>query len=213
VLDPADAPPTVAAAIAPDGLLGRLAASRVWYDGRAELAPLAGSASPQILFARAFGGPPVAIVWLAEAVRERAVAHGDPTALAGAAAELDVEFSETPLARALFDGLRPAAATHAGRIETVAAAASGWADSGDLAALAALAGQARRAGLAVRIGWSDDLDVGYALVEARRGRAVTRAAWLVRPGPSCPPIAADATAVWHAISAGCARIVVVGDAP
>jgi len=218
LLDPKRVAPELGALVAPDGALGRVAASRRWFDGGADVADLSGAGTPQLLYAIALAGPPYAIVWFAQSVRARTSPFGDPDEVRGRAARFGAGFVDAPVAAALADGLRGAAAPPVPadpRRDALIELAVAYAGDGDVATLAELVARAPRG--AVRLGWSADLRLAYVLVELRRGRDVVRAAAVAAasPGAICAPIdladGADAIAV--AVQARCPRIVVHGVAP
>jgi hypothetical protein len=211
LLDVRRAPTEIAALIAPEGALGRLAGTRRWVDGGADVADLAGNGSPQLLYANALIGPPFALVWFAESVRARTAPVGDPDDVRRRAARFGVELVERPLAEVLGEGLDAPARTFEPD-KKLLALADEYAASGDVAALAELVARAPRG--AVRLGWSPDLRLAYVVVELRRGREVVRAAALSAPAPgaSCAPIeiGRSPSAIWEALQARCPRIVVHG---
>ena len=200
LLDAARAPAPIARVVGPDGALGRLAGSRRWVDGGADVADLGGAGTPQLLYAQAMVGPPFAIVWFAEAVRARTAPSGDAGDLRARAARFGLRFAERPVADALL-----APTTARGRIAPrVVALAEEYARTGDVAALAELAA---RAGDAASLGWSPDLGLGYVLVEGGDAR-VALVTGPARREP-CPPIESGAdvaAAVWAAVQARCPRI-------
>ena len=216
LLDPARAPAPIAALVAPDGALGRLTASRRWVDGAADVADLSGAGSPQVLHAHAVGGPPFALAWFAEHVRDRVAPVGEADEVRIRAGRFGVGFVESSIAEVL---LAPGLAAPARELGLDARAAAlidlagEYAETGDVAALAELTA---RAPGAVRLGYSPDLRIAYIVVELDAGDARVRAAALAGPGwgPGCAPIAAgpDArAALWQVLQARCPRIVVHGE--
>lgn len=225
LLDPSFIPKTVGALVAPGALLWQIGGAPRWVDGSETLAPLLGSGTPQVLYARAIGVP-FASVWVSPALRSRVLPQDTLDDLRDLAAGMGVPLIERSLAEALTLGITPATgvapATGGGPGPTtdplrqqIAAAvelAYRYAETRDLAALAAVL-KDRRA--KVSLGWSPDLKAGYVLIEVRRGTSIIRnAAVLASPGGViCAdiPSGTDAgPAVWRAIQPWCLRLEVVG---
>lgn len=216
LLDPTRVPPTIAPLVAPDGPFGAAARSLRWVDGGPDVTELVGNAIPQVAYAQALAGPPMAVAWYSVAARARTAPKGDRDDVHALGARLGLEVVDRPIREIArggtihaVDGVTTIDARTLSLLELAEASQA----EHDLAALVDLVARAPTG--TVRLGFCPELRRGYVLLDAGvpGGRALRAVMMAGAEHRACAPIPAGPDVdrqVDAAIQARCARIVVVG---